>query len=418
MSFVIALIVTQMSIVEWRRNKNRMYKHLTLGFGLMFAQITVITAFLVYSFWSGRPVDESQVTVLEHMLLTCSYIYITAAFVTNKSSFKSRFIRANIFVLLFLSFILWSIWNISDTKPYLKFWSDLPFEIWNVGLLIYAVWSISRLRVRMRRGLVIATAFLLCKNIVHFLGVFASSHLQPVIPLIEHLNLVIFFYVIITTMHKGIIEDLLFMESEKNKYKEKAHQDTIRALINSLEAKDEYTRGHSDRVTEYAMVIGQRLGFDQNELTQLYYGAILHDIGKIGISEDILNNPLSLCRDQFDCIKKHPEIGANIVTSIEYLKNIAPSILHHHERYDGTGYPHGLKGKEIPLHARIISITDALDAMSSTRTYRRSLPEDKTIREIIEGSGTQFDPDLVKVLLDALGVDVKNFKITDLSLPA
>lgn len=421
LSFIIALIVTQMVVVEWRRNRITIYKYLTLGFGLMFAQITLTTLFLIYSYWSGKHPYQSQFMVFEQVLLLLSYIYIAAAFTTSKPSFSSRFVRTNLIVLLVAAPLLLMTLSLERLHPaldILRYWHDLPFEVWAVGLLVHTVISILNSKVRMKKGLVIATCLLLLKHGIHFAGMVTWDYFQPLIPLAEHLLMAIYFYAIITTLHKEIVADLLFIDLEKDLVKEKAHQDTIRALINSLEAKDEYTRGHSDRVTEYAMVIGQKLRFDHDELTRLYYGAILHDIGKIGISEDILNNPLSLCRDEFDCMKKHPEIGATIVSSIDYLKNIAPSILYHHERFDGSGYPKGLKGTEIPLHARIIAITDALDAMSSTRTYRNSLTEDKTIREIIHCAGTQFDPDLVKILFEALGIEIEESDKQYLSRPA
>ena len=420
-SFIISLIVTQLSIVEWRRNRNAMYKYLAVGFGLMFTQITLTTVSYIYFFWSGNQAHLFHAHYVENLILTASYIYIAAAFTTVKSSFQSRFILSNLFVLFLLAPLIWfmpSLNNLSTPTGVTVNSVDVIFDIWSVGLLLNTIFFILKSDLRLKNGLVIATVLLLIKHAIHFFGVIALESLQPIISITDYACLAVYFYAIITTLHKEIIAELLFFDSEKNRVKEKSHQETIRALIKSLEAKDEYTRGHSDRVTEYAMVIGQKLGFDKDELTKLYYGAILHDIGKIGISEDILNNPMSLCRDEFDCMKKHPEIGATIVSSIESLKSIATSILYHHERFDGSGYPAGLKGKEIPLHARIISITDAVDAMSSTRTYRSPLTEDNAIRELIAGAGTQFDPELVRVFFDAVGIKLKDSDYHTLSQSA
>ncbi|PKM47657.1 MAG: hypothetical protein CVV03_01930 [Firmicutes bacterium HGW-Firmicutes-8] len=420
MAFLVALIVTQMAVVEWRRNRNAMYKYLALGFGIMFAQIIMMTVILANSRLVGSPAFQNTVNILDYSLRVASFIYLAAAFTTVKSSFRSRFISSNLVGLIIFAPIAWMFLSLNGTAArqlLVISWVELVFQLWITGLLLHTVLAILNSDVRMKKGLVIATSLLLVRQAIHFLNSYFGPELIPVLSLLEQSLIICYFYVIITTLHKQIIADLVIVDLEKDQVKEKAHQDTIRALINSLEAKDLYTRGHSDRVTEYAMVIGQKLGFDHEELTKLYYGAILHDIGKIGISEEILNNPLSLCRDEFDCMKKHPEIGATIVTSIESLKNIAPSILYHHERYDGSGYPKGLKGKEIPLHSRIIAITDALDAMSSSRTYRDSLTEENAIHELITGAGTQFDPDLVKSFVDALGIKLKeaDYKTLDRS---
>lgn len=409
MCFITALIVTQMAVIEWRRNKNTLYKYLALGFGLMFILITVQTGTYVYFFATGKTYSRYTLHVIENTIFTASLIYTAAAFTTVKSSFRSRFIRINFFVLLLFAPLAWISSRFNDVYSLYSasiLWELLPFELWHTGLIIHTIIAIAGSTVRMKKGLIIATCLLLTKQIFHFVGIFAVNRF-PALSLAENTLFVFYFYAVITTVHNEIISDLIHADMEKNSVKEKAHQDTIRALINSLEAKDEYTRGHSDRVTEYAMVIGEKLGFSNKELTKLYYGAILHDIGKIGISEDILNHPFSLGRDDFDIMKKHPEIGATIVSSIDSLKNIAPSILYHHERFDGSGYPSGLKGHEIPLHARIIAIADSLDAMSSTRSYRTSLTEENAIHELIAGAGTQFDPELVRVFVEALGLDVK-----------
>lgn len=419
-SFFAAMFVTQMAVVEWRRNKNAMYKYLALSFGMLFAQVTVMTIIVVHSYWSGKTGPLAPLHIIDHALITASYIYLVAAFVTLKSTPKSRFIRTNFFVLAVMSpfhILLWEIFGSTPLGPVLKISGDLTFEIWEAGLLIMATLAVLRSSVRLKRGLVTAFVLLLVKDVIYIYNTLTMDQPAPLLLFAEHLVVILFFYTIISTLHKKIIGDLLSMDREKTLITEKAYQDTIRALINSLEAKDLYTRGHSDRVTEHAMVLGSKLGFDLKEITKLYYGAILHDMGKIGISEDILNNPLSLGTDDFDRIKKHPEIGANIISSIESLKNIAPSILYHHERFDGSGYPKGLKGKDIPLHSRIIAICDAFDAMSSTRTYRDSMTREKAVRELVSGAGTQFDPDLVKIFVEFLGYQVIE-RDSSKSLPA
>ncbi len=415
-ALLIALIVARIVVVEWRRNPNSMYRYLALGFTLMLAQIAVMAAVSTYSYLLGNSWEPPFLFIIKNTLLTGAYIYIAAAFITLKNSFRSRFVRSNLLTLFTLAIAVSVTWTVIKL-PLKLILLDFIFQIWNTGLLLQTVLAISRSTVRQKKELVAATSFLLAKQAVLFYSMAPGRNVSLFL-LLESTLLVVFLFLVVITLHREIVTQLVHADMEKNHVKEKAHQDMIRALINSLEAKDVYTRGHSDRVTEYAMVLGQKLGFDKDELTRLYYGAILHDIGKIGINEEILNNPFSLCRDEFDCMKKHPEIGANIVSSVDSLKSIAPSILYHHERYDGSGYPAGLKGEDIPLHARIISISDALDAMSSKRSYRDSLTEETAIHELITGAGTQFDPELVKIFVDALGIQLNDDELMILTRTA
>ncbi len=177
---------------------------------------------------------------------------------------------------------------------------------------------------------------------------------------------------------------------------------TVKSLAAAIETKDIYTRGHSERVTQYSLIIAKKLGIESDELENLRLSALLHDIGKIGIDESILRKPAKLSPAEFEEIKKHPIYAANILESIPQLKEIIPIIKHHHERYDGQGYPDGLKGTDIPYLSRIIAIADTFDAMSSSRPYRQALPLDICLQEIIKCSGTQFDSEIALYAHDAL----------------
>jgi len=176
----------------------------------------------------------------------------------------------------------------------------------------------------------------------------------------------------------------------------------VKALAQAIEAKDPYTHGHSERVMEYAVQIAQKLGLPEEEMETLRYAAILHDIGKIGVRGIVLNNPNGLTNEEFDEIKKHPLIGESIIQPIELLQSIRPLIRHHHEWYNGKGYPDGLSGGVIPLGARILTVADAYDAMISDRPYRKALNKETAIRELKRGSGTQFESKLVEVFLEIL----------------
>lgn len=176
---------------------------------------------------------------------------------------------------------------------------------------------------------------------------------------------------------------------------------TVKALASSLDAKCPYTSGHSQRVTDYASKIADLLKLSKKEKDMLRYAAQLHDIGKIGISENILNKPGTLSTEEFDEIRQHPVTGEKILEPLDFLKDIRHLIRNHHEQWDGSGYPDGLKGYEIPLLARIMTIADAFDAMTSERTYRSSKPPKDALSELNSFAGRQFDPEIVHAFISS-----------------
>ncbi|OPY62332.1 MAG: Cyclic di-GMP phosphodiesterase response regulator RpfG [Pelotomaculum sp. PtaU1.Bin065] len=174
---------------------------------------------------------------------------------------------------------------------------------------------------------------------------------------------------------------------------------TITALTAAIDAKDAYTRNHSRNVARYAVALGEGLGLSAEELLNIHYGAILHDIGKIGVPEVILNKPGRLAPEEFQTIRAHPAIGAGILAPMDFLGEALNIVRYHHERYDGNGYPAGLKGESIPYAARIVGIADAWDAMTSHRAYRRALSPETAILEIRQGTGGQFDPVMANIFI-------------------
>ena len=192
---------------------------------------------------------------------------------------------------------------------------------------------------------------------------------------------------------------------DKNDELEKAYLDTIGILRHTVEAKDPYTRGHSDRVSEYSVLIGKKLGLDEQTLHTLRIGGLFHDIGKIGIPDSILLKESKLDDEEYSQIKNHPTIGVHMLGDAQIFKDIIPIVKHHHERYDGRGYPSQLKGEDIPYIARIVAVADTFDAMTSKRSYRDALPLSVVKEEIEKCTGTQFDPKIAPVFLDILNND-------------
>jgi HD-GYP domain-containing protein (c-di-GMP phosphodiesterase class II) len=178
---------------------------------------------------------------------------------------------------------------------------------------------------------------------------------------------------------------------------EKTFLETVEALANALEANDEYTSSHARWITDLALRVGEGLGLDTRALKRLELGALFHDIGKIGIPEAILAKPGPLTEAERRTVEKHPELGEKIIAPIDRLEEVRPIVRHCHERYDGTGYPDGLSGEEIPIESRIILVCDAYHAMTTDRPYRKRLTEEEALRRLEEGAGTQFDPRVVDV---------------------
>ncbi len=194
--------------------------------------------------------------------------------------------------------------------------------------------------------------------------------------------------------------------------KEKLSNQVLLALSKAVDAKDHYTNGHSERVAQYAREISRRMGKSEKEQEEIYELGLLHDIGKIGVSEAIINKVGALTDDEFNQIKKHTEIGSDILKTIDEMPWLWEGARWHHERFDGKGYPDGLSGKIIPERARIICLADSYDAMTSKRSYSKPRTQEAVREEIVRCSGTQFDPDIAKYLLDMIDEDV-NYELRE-----
>jgi len=192
---------------------------------------------------------------------------------------------------------------------------------------------------------------------------------------------------------------------EQNRKLAKIAMQIVKALSDAIDAKDPYTNGHSARVAEYSREIAHRAGLSAAEQDDIYMMGLLHDVGKIGIPDAIINKPSRLTDEEYAIIQKHPVTGAEILGNITEFQQLSTGARWHHERYDGRGYPDGITGENIPLEARIIAVADAYDAMSSRRSYRDVLPQAKVREEMEKGLGTQFDPVFAKIMLTMIDED-------------
>lgn len=245
--------------------------------------------------------------------------------------------------------------------------------------------------------ILMAVAVIYNAKILHDTGLFEDIHSKLVVNILISLlsfSLVSFFY-------------YLGYKNERNygKKVEEMNLQVVSALASAIDAKDAYTNGHSARVAEYSRMIAKRLGYSESKQDDIYMMGLLHDIGKIGVPDEVINKTGRLTDEEFMLIKKHPEIGSNILKTIKERPELSIGARWHHERFAGGGYPDGIAGEEIPEEARIIAVADAYDAMTSSRSYRELMPQSKVRSEIEKGIGTQFDPKFAAVMLQMIDED-------------
>ncbi|SCZ76895.1 HD domain-containing phosphohydrolase [Pseudobutyrivibrio xylanivorans] len=206
--------------------------------------------------------------------------------------------------------------------------------------------------------------------------------------------------------------DLESMVYEKTRENENLFIHVVESLADAIDAKDNYTNGHSGRVAIYSKEIAKKYGYDEKRQEKIFMMGLLHDVGKIGVPDEVINKPGRLVDEEFARIKKHPSIGGKILGNIQEMPELAAGAKWHHERYDGKGYPQGLSGDDIPEEARIIAVADAYDAMTSNRSYRGALPQEVVRSEIEKGKGSQFDPKFADIMLKMIDED-KEYHMRD-----
>lgn len=223
------------------------------------------------------------------------------------------------------------------------------------------------------------------------------------------ISILLFLFAVVETKEKVERANKIEIDflKEEQKALSRLFKQTVTALVNAIDSKDRYTHGHSSRVADYSRAIAELSGMSEEDCEKVYYSALLHDVGKIGIPDSIINKDGRLTDEEYEIIKTHPVIGEQILSSITEYPYLSIAAHHHHERYDGRGYPDKLKGEDIPEYARIVAVADAYDAMTSMRSYRDAIPQQKVREEIIKCSGTQFDPKYAKYMQHLIDVDTE-----------
>ena len=274
---------------------------------------------------------------------------------------------------------------------------------------VYIIKALSKLsetkrHVNWKMFLVSPFVFIIFYSVLdYYTYVFCSNDANIVVRTLSYVILILFiwaFYVIINNI-KATDDATRAKEEIKT-----LSVEVMEALAHTIDAKDEYTKGHSIRVARYSRMLAERLGLSAKDCENVYYMALLHDIGKIGVPNSIINSPSKLTDEEYAVIKTHPGVGYDILAEIKSRPDLSIGARWHHERFDGKGYPDGKKGEDIPFLARIIAVADSYDAMTSNRSYRKYMPQDEVRSEIEKNIGTQFDPDVAKCMLSIIDEDI------------
>lgn len=333
--------------------------------------------------WFNLPFSRANLSILFSILFVWCLVYFSNRLTSISSQFKT-------YILAFFSvYIIISLYFGSGYS-----------ESWSYFLLIPVVISLYGKK-----------ALLLFSSTIGFISLTIVSFFFPVgtyyeTDTIDLSNRLLLYVIVATFSYLLLIKLNMLYEKQVNTVihaMELKLEQVVQSFIVAMEAKDAYTFGHSERISQYAVAIAQQLPQyqDENKLKNIRLSGLLHDIGKIHISDDILTKPDKLTKSEFEVVKSHTTIGAQMVEKVEGLEVLKCGVLYHHERWDGTGYPKGSQGLEIPLEARILAVADAFDAMTSTRAYRRGLSFNEAYNQVLTNLGTQFDPNLREAIESA-----------------
>ncbi len=350
------------------------------------------------------------------LFISLSFNFFLEDLYINEGGFKkapSRFIIVQVLIVIGVMLVLISqytglYYTFDDTNHYVRspgfiLSYAIPFAIFVVDLSL-TIQFFDRLSRDLSLSVILFTAVSLIASIIQVF-VYGISVTNITISVMA----IILFAFALRDMNERVekVNQIRFelIEEERNNL-ELIFEQTTEALATAIDAKDTYTHGHSARVAEYSEMIARESGWDEDSCREVYYAALLHDVGKIGIPNEIINKKGKLNEAEYDVIKGHPVIGNQILSSISRSPYLSIGAHYHHERYDGRGYPDRLKGEDVPALARIIAVADAYDAMTSKRSYRDPIPQQRVREELVKGLGTQFDPEFAKVMLRLIDRDI------------
>ncbi len=324
----------------------------------------------------------------------------------QKQRYKKCFLA--MFALSLANFILWTILHFTGILSFQK--SLIPIDtvltVVVLSVLITVILDAKKGFIRDYQFTAFGfAAFMITAIVQIILLVFFGDDISG-IPLMIGISMLLVFVIIQQVCDlKKIGKELQNKIDMQTEEKEQMLIHIVQTLAGTIDAKDTYTNGHSGRVANYSTEIARRYGYSDTELNDIYMIGLLHDIGKIGIPDAVINKPSALTDEEYKIIKQHPVMGAKILSNITEKPELSSGARWHHEKYGGGGYPDGISGEEIPEKARIIAVADAYDAMTSNRSYRKPLPQETVYEEIKKGSGTQFDPQFAEIMLQMINED-------------
>lgn len=413
--FVSSLLVTVIGIILriWKKQSiEMMYAALgILDVSCWLMAVSQVTPFITRTFF----VDGIMGYLFCMMIPFALLIYINSI-----QKGRYRICHTILFIVSLINFFVWTGLHFSGIQSFQTslLYIDLVLGAIVFTAIITLVLDVIKGRVREYPFAAIGFLVFLVMSIVEIIMLIFFERFSNEIPMIIGLLCLLILVVIQQVDDIRKVRENLEQEI-KNKTEEKEQMliHIVQTLAGTIDAKDTYTNGHSSRVADYTKEIARRSGYTSSQLSDIYMMALLHDIGKIGVPDAVINKPSRLTDEEYEIIKKHPVMGANILQKIEEKKILAVGARWHHERFGGGGYPDGIKGDEIPEQARIIAVADAYDAMTSYRSYRDPMPQQKVRSEIENGIGSQFDPRFAAIMLEMIAED-KNYDLREKKDPA
>ena len=355
---------------------------------ILFSSLVLIAIFLAVPF--GLIMREPPIATISTLIGDIFFTSYVVHSVKAKKIARAKIVISVILVFIFMPAMFFTNGGVEGGAP-----------IW---LLLGTIYIALVLDGRLKIFMIIATCVIttVCWLVGYFFPQFVTEYSRGG----NYFDCIVALFIVGAIVYMLItFQNNLYRKDEEYKNIHRLFEQTATALVNAIDAKDEYTHGHSSRVAEYSRKIAEYSGMSKEECEEVYYAALLHDVGKIGIPGDIINKAGKLTDEEYEKIKKHPALGAQILRSITEFPSLSIGANFHHERYDGRGYPEKLTGEDIPRYARIISVADAYDAMTSKRSYRETIPQSAVREEIVKGAGTQFDPEYAKIMQHLIDLD-------------